>query len=577
MSGRLVEELSRRAARGMNAAFGADADPEVRPTNDPRFGDYQINGVLPLARRLGENPRKLAERLLASLDLGDMCLAPEIAGPGFINLRLDPAYIARQAGHIAVDPRAGISPVERPESVVVDFSSPNVAKRMHVGHLRSTIIGDALVRTLRFLGHSVVGDNHVGDWGTQFGILLWAWERHADEAAFERDAIGELERLYKLGSEASKASPEVAAACRAELAALQGGDPARLAQWDRFVAVSRADAEAIYARLGVSFDAWHGESFFHDRLAGVVERLQERGLARESEGAIAVFFDEESDLGSTPFLVQKSDGAYLYATTDIATFEYRAATYAPDRIIYVVDVRQSLHFKQLFAVIEAMGNERVRLEHVGFGMMLGSDGRPFRTRDGETITLAALLTEAEERILPIVAEKWPDASDAEQRAIAAQVGIGAVKYADLSQNLTTDYRFDWDKFLAAEGNTGPYLQYALVRIRSILREYEARFGAAFVATGAPLVLQADQERELATELLKLGDALDAAARLSRPHILCEYLFGVARRFSPFYAACPILSAPDDALRESRVALSVATARTLEIGLACLNIPPLERM
>jgi arginyl-tRNA synthetase len=577
VSGRLVEELSRRAAQGMNAAFGVDADPEVRPTNDPRFGDYQINGVLPLARRLGDNPRKLAERLLPSLELGGICLAPEIAGPGFINLRLDPAYIARQAGQIALDPRAGISPAERPESVVVDFSSPNVAKRMHVGHLRSTIIGDALVRTLRFLGHSVVGDNHVGDWGTQFGILLWAWERHADEAAFEQDAIGELERLYKLGSEASKADPEVAAACRAELAALQGGDVARLARWNRFVAVSRADAEAIYSRLGVSFDAWHGESFFHDRLAGVVERLQERGLARESEGAIAVFFDEDSDLGSTPFLIQKSDGAYLYATTDIATFEYRAATYSPDRIIYVVDVRQSLHFKQLFAVIEAMGNEHVRLEHVGFGMMLAGDGRPFRTRDGATITLDALLTEAEERILPIVAEKWPEASDAEQRAIAAQVGIGAVKYADLSQNLTTDYRFDWDKFLAAEGNTGPYLQYALVRIRSILREYEVRFGAAFVATGAPLLLEADQERELATELLKLGDALDAAARLSRPHIICEYLFGVARRFSPFYAACSILGAPEEALRESRVALSVATARTLEIGLACLNIPPLERM
>ncbi|MEZ4269179.1 MAG: arginine--tRNA ligase [Myxococcota bacterium] len=577
MSGRLVEELSRRAAQAMKQAFEVDADPEVRPTNDPRFGDYQINGVLPLARRLSENPRKLAERLMAVLDLGDMCTAPEIAGPGFINLRLDPAYIARQAGRIAVDPRADISAVEDPESVVVDFSSPNVAKRMHVGHLRSTIIGDALVRTLRFLGHKVVGDNHVGDWGTQFGILLWAWERHRDEAAFAADAIGELERLYKVGSEASKADPEVAAACRAELAALQAGDSGRLEQWRRFVAVSRADAEAIYTRLGVSFDTWHGESFFHDRLAGVVERLQATGLARESEGAIAVFFDEESDLGATPFLVQKSDGAYLYATTDIATFEYRVAAHAPDRIIYVVDVRQSLHFKQLFAVIASMGNEAVRLEHVGFGMMMGSDGRPFRTRDGGTITLAALLTEAEERILPIVVEKWPDATDAEQRAIAAQVGIGAVKYADLSQNLTTDYRFDWDKFLAAEGNTGPYLQYALVRIRSILREYEVRFGAPFTATGAPLVFEADQERELATELLKLGDALDSAARLSRPHILCEYLYGVARRFSPFYAACSILGAPDERLRDSRVALSVATARTLEIGLACLNIPPLERM
>jgi arginyl-tRNA synthetase len=576
-SGRLVAELSLRVARSMKAAFEVEADPEVRPTNDPRFGDYQINGVLPLARRLGDNPRKLAERLLAALELDGICLPGEIAGPGFINLRLDPAYVAREAGRIAVDPRASIAPVSDPESVVVDFSSPNVAKRMHVGHLRSTIIGDALIRTLRFLGHRVVGDNHVGDWGTQFGTLLWAWEHHADEPAFERDAIGELERLYKLGSEASKADPAVADACRAELAALQGGDAARLALWNRFVAVSRADAEAIYARLGVTFDAWHGESFYHDELAGVVERLESSGLARESEGAIAVFFDEESDLGTTPFLVQKSDGAYLYSTTDIATFEHRVKTWAPDRIIYVVDVRQSLHFKQLFAVLAAMGNTDVRLEHVGFGMMLGADGRPFRTRDGGTITLAALLSEAEERILPIVVEKWPHATEAEQRAIAAQVGIGAVKYADLSQNLTTDYRFDWDKFLAAEGNTGPYLQYALVRIRSILREYEARVGRPFEASGEPLVLEADQEHELALELLKLGDALDSAARLSRPHIVCEYLFGVARRFSPFYASCPVLGAPTEALRDSRTALAVATARTLEIGLACLNIPSLERM
>ncbi|MCB9728982.1 MAG: arginine--tRNA ligase [Deltaproteobacteria bacterium] len=577
MSGRLVEELTRRAALAMREVFEVDADPEVRPTNDPRFGDYQINGVLPLARRIGGNPRQLATRLLEGLDLGDMCLPPEIAGPGFINLRLDPFWVAREAGRVASDPRANISPVQAPQCVVVDFSSPNVAKRMHVGHLRSTIIGDALVRTLRFLGHRVVGDNHVGDWGTQFGILLWAWERHADQAALDADPIGELERLYKLGSEAAKADPQVADACRAELAALQAGDPERLALWKRFVAISRADAEAIYARLGVSFDTWHGESFYHERLAGVVERLCERGLARESEGAIAVFFDEDGDLGGTPLLVQKSDGAYLYATSDVATAEYRIETYAPDRIVYVVDVRQSLHFKQLFATLEALGYDQVRFEHVGFGMMLGADGRPFRTRDGGTVTLAALLEEAEERILPIVAEKWPDASEDEQRDIARRVGYGAVKYADLSQNLTTDYRFDWDKFLAAEGNTGPYLQYALVRIRSVLREYEVRVGRPFVADGAPLRLEADQERELATELLKLGDALDSAARLSRPHIVCEYLFGVARRFSPFYAACPILGAPDEGLRDSRVALAVATARTLEIGLDCLNIPLLDRM
>lgn len=576
MSGRLQSLLSQRAASAIREALDVDADPDVRETTDARFGDYQINGVLPLAKQLRDNPRALAARVLEALDLEGICDEPEIAGPGFINLRLRPEWLAERLSAALGDDRLGIAPVAEPESIVIDFSSPNVAKRMHAGHLRSTIIGDAIARTLRFLGHSVVGDNHVGDWGTQFGILLWAWERHADEEALTRDPIGELERLYKLGSEASRADEAVAAACRAELAALQRGDADRKALWERFVAISRADAEAIYDRMNVSFDTWHGESFYHDDLPGVVDSLRSQGLARESEGAIAVFFEDIPEMEDKPFLIRKSDGAFLYATTDLATLNYRMEHYTPSRIIYVVDVRQSLHFKQLFETFRRMGNS-LEMSHVGFGMMLGSDGRPFRTRDGGTITLAALLDEAESRILPKVEEKWPDSSDVERRQIASAVGIGAVKYADLSHNLATDYRFEWDKLLAADGNTGPYLQYTVVRLRSVLREYEVRFGEAFVADGVKVTLEAPEEVALAKAILQLGDTLDSVSRTLRPHFLCDAVYGISRAFNPFYAKCSILGAPDEATRRSRMALCHATVRAMEIGLSCLNIPIVEKM
>ena len=576
MSGRVLVELSELAARAIRDGLGVDAEPDVRPTGDPRHGDYQVNGVLPLARELRDNPRKLAARVVERLEPGGMLLAPEIAGPGFVNLRLDPAWVARTLGSAAVDERMGVAPVAQPRTIVVDFSSPNVAKRMHVGHLRSTIIGDALVRTLRFLGHRVVGDNHVGDWGTQFGILLWAWKHARDEAALAADGIGELERLYKLGNEAQKADPAVADACRAELASLQAGEGEARALWERFVAISRADAERLYARLEVSFDSWRGESAYEEALPGVVETLLARGIARESQGAIAIFYPDDPDLAERPFLVRKSDGAFLYATTDLATIGHRVEALGAERLVYVVDVRQSLHFRQLFSAARLMGFD-VQAEHVGFGMMLGADGRPFRTRDGGTVTLEALLAEAEERILPIVRDRWPRASEEEARHIAARVGIGAVKYADLAQNLTTDYRFDWNKLLAADGNTGPYLQYTLVRIRSVLREHETRTGAAFHPDGAPLVLATPEELDLATELLKLGDTLDRVALHLRPHVLCEYLYGLARKFNPFYAKCPILGTEDERLRRSRLTLCALASRALEIGLGCLNLPLLDRM
>lgn len=575
-AGRLNQTLTDLAARAMSAALGVSSpNPELRPATDPRFGDYQINGVLPLAKELKDNPRKLAEKVVAALDLGGICLPPEIAGPGFINLRLDPVWVAATVGAAAADARLGVAPVAAPQSIVIDFSGPNVAKRMHVGHLRSTVIGDALVRTLKFLGHRVVGDNHIGDWGTQFGILIWAWKRERDEAALAADPIGELERLYKLGTERGKADPEVAEACRQELARLQAGDPENKGLWERFVAISKEAAASVYERLEVEFDAWLGESFYHDRLRGVVEGLLERGLAVETQGAVGIFLDEPG-LPETPYLIRKSDGAFLYATSDIATIEYRVEAFGADRIIYVVDVRQTDHFRQLFATVRKMGYA-VQLEHVGFGMMLGADGKPFKTRDGGTVRLDTLLDEAEARILPLVAERWPDASEAEQRSMARKVGSGAVKYADLAQNLTTDYKFDWDKLLAADGNTGPYLQYTLVRCAAVFREHVVRFGEEFEADGSALVLDADEEKELAFFLVRLGDTLERVGEQLRPHVLCEYLYTLARRFNAFYAKCSILGADDEATRRSRLTLVQATYRTFEIGLSCLNIPRVSRM
>ena len=574
-SGRLTEKLSGYAEKAMREALGVD-DPnaELRAATNPRFGDYQVNGILALAKALKANPRQLAERVAAALDTEGMCLAPEIAGPGFINLRLDPEWVAREVSATAFDPRLGVSPVDAPEAIVVDFSSPNVAKRMHVGHLRSTAIGDAIVRTLKFLGHRVIGDNHVGDWGTQFGIILWGWKHHRDEAHLERDPIGELERLYKLATALGKEDPAVADACRLELAKLQAGDPENHALWLRFVAISRAEAEAVYRRLEVEFDAWHGESYYNDALPGVVESLLASGLAVETQGAVGVFFPPGQGLPETPFLVRKSDGAFLYATTDIATIQHRAAEWQARRMIYVVDVRQSDHFKQLFATAALMGYRDISFEHVGFGMMLGADGRPFKTRDGGTVLLQALLDEAEERILPLVAEKWPEASEADQRKIASKVGTGAVKYADLAQNLGTDYKFDWDKLLAADGNTGPYLQYTLVRTLSVFREYEARVGKPFTEAG-PIVLGTDEERELAFELVRLGDVITRVGESLRPHFLCEYAYNLARRFNAFYAKCPILKAEE--LLASRLTLTRATWQALEVALSCLNIPRVSRM
>ncbi|MDB4972935.1 MAG: Arginyl-tRNA synthetase, partial [Myxococcaceae bacterium] len=479
---RYLDGLGRTA---ISRALGVQSAAGVRATSDAKHGDYQINGVLPLSKSLRQNPRALAESVLKALiDPAHADAAidhAEVAGPGFINLRLSDAWLASVLGEQLRDlARDGVPESDVREHVVVDFSGPNIAKQMHVGHLRSTIIGAALVRMLRFLGHTVIGDNHIGDWGTQFGLLIVGMRELGDAAALEHEPIVELERVYKLASERAKTDEAFASEARSELAKLQSGDPENTGLWRRFVEITRHELDQVYARLDVQFDSWHGESFYNDMLPGVVELLKERQLVVEDAGALCVFFAElegapdELKKQKQPLIVQKSDGAFLYGTTDIATLQYRHDALQANRAIYVVDMRQSLHFKQVFAVARLLGWGSLRMEHLGFGSVLGTDGTPLKTRDGKTITLASLLDEAEERarerLAEAKAEGKVDLDDDELVAVARAVGIGAVKYADLHQNRASDYQFDFDKMITFQGNSGPYLQYAYARIQSIFRK-----------------------------------------------------------------------------------------------------------
>jgi arginyl-tRNA synthetase len=559
-------------------------------TSDTRFGDYQADGVMAVAKQLRVNPRELAIEVVEKLkpDLSGITLPPEVAGPGFINFRLDPAWLGQTLLAMAQDARLGVEPATQPETIVIDFSAPNIAKPMHVGHIRSTIIGDALTRVLRFLGHRVITDNHLGDWGTQFGMLIVGYRTVLDQAAYARDPLTEMERIYKVVQARAKEDPSggpppVAAQAREELAKLQKGDPDNLALWQEFVTVSRRAFEEIYHRLNVQFDHWLGESFYNPMLSQVVAELQERGLARESEGAICVFYgggppQGDSELSGNPFLIQKQDGAFLYATTDLATIKYRAETFGrfgapPDRIIYVTDARQQLHFRQLFAAARSWGYT-MQLEHVWFGTILGEDGRPIKTREGEPIKLTALLDEAEERARAIVQDKNPDLSSAEQAEVARVVGIGAVKYADLSQNRTSDYRFSWDKMLALDGNTGPYLQYAYTRIRSIFRKGE--LGGWQPPAGLVVCLEKPSEVNLAKQIIRFGDSLVQVTADYRPNALTTFLYDLATKFNIFYQTLPVLKAPPES-RPTRLLLCDLTSRVLRTGLELLGIETLEVM
>jgi arginyl-tRNA synthetase len=543
----------------------------IKPCADPRFGDYQANGIMPVAKRLRQNPRALAEQVASKLQLADVCDPPEVAGAGFINFRLKPAFVARQITEAAGDARLGVPKLAQAKSIVIDFSSPNVAKPMHVGHIRSTIIGDCLARVLRFLGHRVITDNHIGDWGTQFGMLIVGWKKFRDDAALRADPIAELERLYKLVHETSERDAVLRAEAKAELVKLQQGNAENRDIWQKIIELSRQEFDKVYRRLGVTFDHTLGESFYNPMLKEVVENLRCLNIARESEGAMCVFLDGYQD----PVIIQKADGAFLYATTDLATLKYRIEHWQPNEIVYVTDARQKLHFEQLFKIAALWFKELPVLKHIYFGSILGEDGKPLKTREGEPVKLASLLDEAEERALAIVREKNPELQAETQQQIARAVGIGAVKYADLSQNRTTDYVFSWDKMLAMTGNTAPYMQYAYVRVQSIFRKSDD-LGAASSPRPAAILLDHPAELDLAKYLLRFSDTLQAVAEDDKPNWLTGYLYELAGKFSIFYDNCPVLQSSEPT-RSSRLSLCRLTADVIKRGLDLLGIDVIEQM
>lgn len=538
----------------------------VRPC-DPKFGDYQSNALMALAKQRKMNPRELAASVSARLDVSEWCGEVEIAGPGFLNFHLKPEAIEAVLCGVASGGALFYEPAIEPRTIVVDFSSPNVAKPMHVGHIRSTILGDSLARVFRLLGHSVITDNHIGDWGTQFGMLLLGWKEQLDEAALAADPIAEMERLYKgVNSDESQRKD-----ARAELVKLQSGDAENRELWQKMIDLSQEQFDTVYHRLGVTFDYTLGESFYNDELAGVVGALTQSKVAEESEGALIVAFSDDPKLKGQPAIVRKSDGAANYTTTDLATLQHRHLEWSPDEIIYVTDGRQQLHFQQLFAIHRRWQPDvKSRLEHVWFGSILGPDRKPFKTRSGEVVRLAALLDEAEERAFAVVTEKNPDLEEASRREIARIVGLGALKYADLSNNRQSDYIFDWDKMLALQGNTAPYLLYAYTRVRSIFRK-----GEIDDISGARIKLAAPEELALAKHLLNFGACLELVAAEYRPNFLCTYLYELAGHYARFYEACPVLQS--GAEKQSRLALCDLTARVLKEGLAALGIEVTEKM
>lgn len=619
----------------------------IRPSSDPKFGDFQANCAMPLAKQLKKPPRDVAADIVERLQIDDLCETPEIAGPGFINLKLKDSLIIQQAEAIFADDRLGVAPAEEPRKVVVDFSSPNVAKPMHVGHLRSSVIGDALCRTLKFAGHEVTSDNHIGDWGTQFGMIIYGYRNFVDEAAYSREPVAELARLYKLvnqlsdyhaaanklpeleaavsaaetqlaeGEETLDASdkkqkkqlsklrkavenaksavksakgkiadvaedvelkpladahPDIARLARVETSKLHAGDAENQKLWDEFLPACLSALNKVYDRFDIEFDLTLGESFYNPMLAGVVESLSNKGFAKESDGAKCVFLEGND----APFIVQKSDGAYTYATTDLATIQYRVEELKADEILYVVDTRQSEHFNLLFATSSLWGFENAKCRHVNFGTVMGKDGKPFKTRSGGNIGLESLIDEAIVRAREIVntnddgRKGGPILSEEERVRVAEIVGIGGIKFADLNHNRESDYVFDWDKMLAKNGDTATYLQYAYARICGIFRELEID-RAEFLQTSPPLVFEHPLERTLALQLIQFGFAVDGVLQEYRPHQMCSWLLNTASTFSSFYADCQVKNAASDELRRSRLVLCELTARALSTGLELLGI------
>jgi len=584
-------------------AHRAKTDALLAPAQDARFGDYQANGAMALAKRLGKKPRDVAEQIVQHLDVSDLAETPEVAGPGFINLRLRPEWIGAELGRLSADERLGVEQVEKAETVVVDYSAPNLAKEMHVGHLRSTIIGDALVRMLQFAGHNVVKQNHVGDWGTQFGMLV----AYVQAKSLKGEAdLADVEDIYRQAKSWFDADPANADAARDAVVGLQSGDPFMRQAWQSLLEITMYHCSMVYHRLGVLLtDAdVRGESAYNDDLPRIIDALKAKGLLSESEGAQCVFMPgfTAKDGSPLPLIIQKSDEGYLYATTDLAAIAFRTGSLPEirnpkseirnensphaDRVLYVVDARQALHFRMVFAVARAAGfaPERVKLEHVAFGTMMGPDGRPFKTREGGTVKLMDLLDEAEKRAYDLVTAKNAEDVAAERaeplpedrrREVARIVGIGAVKYADLAQNRTSDYVFSWEKMLSLAGNTAPYMQYAYARIRSIFRkgEHEAE---AHRADSGPLPLEAPEELALGKMLLRFPETLERALDGYQPNVVAAYLYDLAQAFTAFYEACPVLKS-EPAVRRARLRLCDLVARTIAKGLDLLGIAVADRM
>ncbi|HED1838531.1 TPA: arginine--tRNA ligase [Citrobacter freundii] len=571
--------LSEKVSQAMIAAGApADCEPQVRQSAKVQFGDYQANGMMAVAKKLGMAPRQLAEQVLTHLDLNGIASKVEIAGPGFINIFLDPAFLAQHVQQALASDRLGVTQPTK-QTVVVDYSAPNVAKEMHVGHLRSTIIGDAAVRTLEFLGHKVIRANHVGDWGTQFGMLIAWLEKQQQENAGEM-ALADLEGFYRDAKKHYDEDEAFAERARSYVVKLQGGDEYFRVMWRKLVDITMSQNQLTYDRLNVTLtrDDVMGESLYNPMLPGIVADLKAKGLAVESEGATVVFLDEYKNKEGEPMgvIIQKKDGGYLYTTTDIACAKYRYETLHADRVLYYIDSRQHQHLMQAWTIVRKAGYvpDSVPLEHHMFGMMLGKDGKPFKTRAGGTVKLADLLDEALERARRLVAEKNPDMPADELEKLANAVGIGAVKYADLSKNRTTDYIFDWDNMLAFEGNTAPYMQYAYTRVLSVFRKADIDESAL---ANAQVIINEDREAQLAARLLQFEETLTVVAREGTPHVMCAYLYDVAGLFSGFYEHCPILSAENEEIRNSRLKLAQLTAKTLKLGLDTLGIETVERM
>ena len=589
MSKTFADQLSRLLNEALHETASAADIPsnfvaQIDQAQNRQFGDYQSNVAMILAKQVKKTPSDLAAEIIEAIPESNLIETPEIAGPGFINFRItETALDTRLTELLADDTRLGVAKAKSPQTIVADFSAPNVAKPMHVGHIRSTIIGDSLTRIGRFLGHKVISDNHIGDWGTQFGMILWGWKNLLDEAAMEENPIEELLRIYRDVNAKTKDDEALKETCKNELVKLQGGDEENLQIWERCIELSKTGLQKIYNRLDVNFDHWLGESFYNDQLGPLVEQLLESGIAEESDGAVAVFSDgslpekedpllknEDDEWKPQPTLIRKSDGGFLYATTDLATIDYRIDNLGADAIWYIVGAPQQLHFDQIFQVAKRRGQD-ADLQFIPFGSILGKDRKMLRTRSGDTVQLADVLDEAVERARKIVEEKNPDFSNEEKTEIAEIIGIGSVKYAELSQFRMTDYIFDWDTMLALKGNTAPYLLNAYVRTRAIFRKLGSDYEPA-----SEISLTEDAEKTLTLKLAQFAEIVPTVLDDFRPNALAQYLYDVATTYHKFWEACPVLKA-EGAVRNTRLALCELTGRILRCGLGLLGIRTTEKM